>query len=160
VEFYGVESDPNQSNGTVIWLEQRSLNGTFSTIFNDNGNVETRNGSTHWDRIVLGDYCDQGTSVDKIVDLDDVYIANSRARVELANRNTWSGMTHREIQPVTAWSSNSIAIKVNQGSFQIGETAYLFVVDENGVVNSQGYPITIQKAFAPPSAPKGLRIVN
>ena len=49
---------------------------------------------------------------------------------------------------------------MNQGSFQTGDTVYLFVVSENGVVNSNGYPITIQNAVPAPSAPKGLRIVN
>jgi hypothetical protein len=34
---------------------------------------------------------------------------------------------------------------VNQGSFQAGETAYLFVVDADGNVNPTGFPIVIGK---------------
>ena len=90
----------------------------------------------------------------------EVYIDNTQARVEIGNNSTWASCTHREIQISTAWSDSSISISVNKGSFVEGDTVYLFVVDANGNANSQGYPVTIQKAVAPPSAPKGLRIVQ
>ncbi|MCD4791911.1 MAG: T9SS type A sorting domain-containing protein [Bacteroidales bacterium] len=74
---------------------------------------------------------------------DDVFTqAGTQARVELGDNQSWDLCTHREIQIPTAWSNNSITITANQGSFQDDDTAYLFVVDENGTV-SNGYPITI-----------------
>jgi hypothetical protein len=36
---------------------------------------------------------------------------------------------------------------VNQGSFQAGETAYLFVVDSDGNVNPTGFPIVIGNRY-------------
>jgi len=91
--------------------------------------------------------------------MDDIYVDNTLARVMIGNASTLAASTHREMQIPSEWSDSSIRVKVNQGSFAIGDTPYLYVVDENGVMNSSGYPITIQSA-TPPSAPKGLRIVN
>jgi len=92
--------------------------------------------------------------------IDDVYIDNTQARVLIGNASTFAASTHREIQIPSAWSDSSITIKVNQGSFVKDNTAYLYVVDANGAVNSSGYPITIESGAPAPSAPKGLHIVQ
>ena len=81
--------------------------------------------------------------------MDDIYIAKTKARVEIGDNSDWDLCTHREIQPPTAWIDNSITITVNQGSFQDGNTAYLFVVDADGAV-SEGYPITFGAASESP----------
>lgn len=75
--------------------------------------------------------------------LDDVYIDNTQARVEIADNAVWDNCMHREIQIPSAWSDASITFQVNQGSFSNGQTAYLFVVDADGNVNTNGYPIVI-----------------
>jgi hypothetical protein len=75
-----------------------------------------------------------------IVWQDDIYVDNTRARVEIGNASTWDGCTHREIQPATAWTSGEITYTENQGTLPDG-TAYLYVVDPDGVV-SDGYQIT------------------
>jgi len=73
---------------------------------------------------------------------DDIYIDNSWQRIELCDKSNFSQSTHCEIQILKNWSSDSININFNQGSFQGGETVYLFIIDEQGNV-SEGYPITI-----------------
>ena len=73
---------------------------------------------------------------------DDIYINNSWARVEIGDDPDYDSCTHREMQIPTAWSSDSVDITVNQGSFQNGTTAYLFVVDEDGAVNTAGYEVS------------------
>jgi len=75
--------------------------------------------------------------------IDDIYIDNTRSRVEIGNNADYTLCTHREIQIPSAWSANgtSITVTLNTGSFANG-TAYLFVVDSDGNV-SAGYPITI-----------------
>ncbi len=73
---------------------------------------------------------------------DDIYISDTRARVEIGNKETWDECTHREIQVPTTWAEGSIQIKLNKGSFQTGDTAYLFVITENGNV-SDGFEIII-----------------
>jgi len=77
---------------------------------------------------------------------DDIYLDTSWARVMIGDKPTWEQCTHREIQVPTAWSANSITITVNQGAFQNGTKAYLYVVDANGNVNAQVYPIMFGEA--------------
>ncbi len=82
--------------------------------------------------------------------MDDLYIqVGTQARVELGNAPTWSACTVREIQPVVSWHDRSITIDANRGSFGIGETVYLYVVDGNGVV-SKGQPVTLVDKKPPP----------
>lgn len=100
---------------------------------------------------------------------DDIYISidNGQARVELCDASTWSSRKHCEIQYPMSWSNGSISIMLNRGSFNAGNTAYLYVVDAQGNVSNsgQGYSITlgsnIQGASNPaPAPPKNLHIVN
>jgi hypothetical protein len=78
----------------------------------------------------------------------------------IGNARTFNGCTIREIQIPTAWSDNSITVTVNQGVFGSGMTVYLYVVDQNGAVNSTGYPITVGSGISAPSPPTGLKIVQ
>lgn len=73
---------------------------------------------------------------------DELYIDTTRARVEIGNASTWAASTHREIQPVSAWSASSVTFTLNRGSFSPGASAWLFVVTDSGAV-SAGYPITL-----------------
>jgi len=73
---------------------------------------------------------------------DEIYVDTTQSRVEVGNASTWSGCTHREIQIPSAWSSSSITVTVNQGTFADSSGAYLYVVDSDGNVNSSGYSIT------------------
>jgi hypothetical protein len=47
--------------------------------------------------------------------------------------------THREIQIPSAWSDTSITITLNKGSFANFNSAYLYVIDADGNVNTNGY---------------------
>ena len=73
---------------------------------------------------------------------DEVYLDDSWARVEIGNASTWSACSHRETQIPSAWSSSSITVTVNQGTFADSSGAYLYVTDDDGNVNSSGYSIT------------------
>jgi len=75
--------------------------------------------------------------------VDDLYIDNTQARVEIGNNAVWENCTKREIQIPTAWSDGSITFTANQGSFQAGNTVYLYIVDQNGEINISGYPVVI-----------------
>jgi hypothetical protein len=75
--------------------------------------------------------------------VDCLYIDDTRMRVELGDDPVWDNCTERVIQlPHTTWNDTTIDITVKQGLFSDGETAYLFVIDENGDA-SEGYPVTI-----------------
>jgi hypothetical protein len=84
------------------------------------------------------------------VQMDDIYLSTTQARIELGDKSTFSSCTLREIQIPTAWSSSSITFTANQGSFKEGDTVYLYVVDADGNVNANGYPIIIWGGPIPP----------
>lgn len=91
---------------------------------------------------------------------DDVYIDNSLARVEICDSSTWSSRTHCEIQLPTAWAGDKIIINTRLGSFSIGQDIFIYVVDSNGAVNSNGSPFTIVATGAVlPAAPKSVTAV-
>ena len=82
----------------------------------------------------------------------DIYLDYSRARVVLGNAPTLSASTIREVQIPTNWSASSISISANLGRFEVGQTAYLFVVDANGIASGAGFPVPIG-GTAPDTAP-------
>ena len=77
----------------------------------------------------------------------EIYADITQARIEIGDTSTWNTNTHREIQiPHTTWVDDQIQFTVNQGAFNNGDPAFLYVVDSNGVVNTTGYPITFAGA--------------
>lgn len=94
---------------------------------------------------------------------DDVYVATgqyARARVEIGNKSTYNSCTKLSITTPTSWSNTGITTTIRQGSFTSGETAYLYVVNSNGDVNSSGFAVTIGKGngSGPPLPPENLHI--
>ncbi|MFH1380062.1 MAG: hypothetical protein ABII23_07275, partial [bacterium] len=115
-------------------------------------------GDANWQYILIGMYYGNILGIDSSarsakVYYDDVYIDNTQTRVEIGDKQTWNSCTQREIQMPTAWSDTSIAITVNRGSFDQCKTYYLYVVDANGNVNTNGFPIPIVPAADEPPCP-------
>ena len=148
IEVYAEEStspggtfDGTADGNVYVWQQVGGEGNTF-TLTAEQENVATNSSgdSRHWERVCLMEY-NRSSGGSTTTRVDDVYISSSRARVEVGDNATWANCTHREIQLQTAWSTSSITVTVNQGSFSTG-TAYLFVIDENGDA-SAGYEITI-----------------
>jgi len=76
--------------------------------------------------------------------MDDAYVDLTQARVEISEYATWSDTVQhqKEIQIPTTWSDTEITVSANLGQFAPGETAYVYVIDDSGLV-SGGYEITI-----------------
>ena len=64
-----------------------------------------------------------------------------RPATRFSDSPTWSGATHKEVQLPLAWSSTSITVQLNRGSFASLAGKYLYVVDADGKVNSQGFAL-------------------
>ncbi len=103
------------------------------------------------DSVKFGWYLGNGGSTTN-TQFDDVYIDNSWARVELGDNAAYASCTHREIQPITSWSTTSVGVDLNTGSFSTDDTAYLFVVDSDGTA-SAGYPVIIGGETTPGVTP-------
>lgn len=73
----------------------------------------------------------------------DIYYDTTRARVLLGNASTYSACTRREPQRPTVWGASSITATLQLGSFGNSDTAWLYVMDSDGVVNTNGFQVTL-----------------
>jgi hypothetical protein len=144
-------SDTNQSNGTMK-VTRYTDGGTINSQIFKNVKTHLKSGD-NWGYAIWQNYIGNGSGQATIW-FDDVYIQyNTSARVELCNGSQWSGRGKCEIQEPTAWSDNSISAVVNTGSYKNGQEVYIYVIDSNGNVNAQGFPIVIGGSRGTPSTP-------
>ena len=139
-------------NNTTLMNRSTKHPGSWSNLYIENYNHHSSNG--------VNDVPPSGA----YVYYDDVYIDTTWSRVMIGNASTFDSCTHREPLIPTAWSSTSITAYFNQGSFQNGQSVYIFVVDSNGNA-STGKAITIggtenfkEGSVIPPSPPNKLII--
>lgn len=81
---------------------------------------------------------------DYVVELDDVYVDSTLARVELCDVARWSdrpGATC-EIQPESAWGDDRVGVQLNRGALADGD-AYLYVIRPDGAVNEEGLAVRL-----------------
>ena len=129
----------SEIDGTDGQIEIRRIGRTSGEVIDSMYNVTTHttaSANDYYRYLLIGMYYGNlipGTTRDMKYYYDDIYIAGTRQRVEIGNASTFSACTHREIQPATAWSDTGITGTFNRGSFEVGDTVYVFVVDEDGI---------------------------
>jgi len=138
-QFEYKESSVNNFDGEMRWW----FDGKLILDVND---VRTRT-SAHPSSMrpnTVGWYNSHGAGADgnDHFYLDDAYVSNTWARVEIGNSPDYANCTKREIQLPVSWNASDIRVRMNQGSFVAGETAYVFVTNEQGSV-SDGRAIVI-----------------
>jgi len=159
-QFEYSDSDISTPNGVFRWW----FNGKLIV---DKTNVLTRNTTyTSFKRPRIVGFYDSHHATNNDGSnhfyIDDAYIDNTFARVEICSNALWSDKGQSEIQIPVSWSASSIAVNINQGSLADGSTAYLYVIDSAGVSNAVGYPITFGGSLLghddTPSPPSGLMV--
>lgn len=110
-------------------------------------------------RYVDGEYVDfrlghmaQGFTSTAKAWFDDLYIATTKARVELCDKPTWTECRSKEIQIVeeSTWNNSGVSFTLNSGFSNFAGSVYLYVVDKDGVANESGFALT---EFNPIAAP-------
>ncbi len=98
--------------------------------------------------------------------IDSVYMDNTWARVVIGDSAVYDNCSKKlEIQYPLTWSSNTITVKFNPGTFSKGQPAYLYVFDaNNSISNSTKFTIGGSGTGSPspinvPPAPD-LRVAN
>lgn len=133
-QFEYMDSSVGGNDGAIrVWLDGEQ-------VLNDTG-IMTREDFSELKRpCILGFYNSWGDRSTNQNDffIDDAYIDNTWARVEIGDNASYNACIHREIQVPLAWSSESIAVSFNAGSFDTNESLYLFVVNDRGMV-SEGF---------------------
>jgi len=158
--FYG-----HTSAGIIKGWELNS--STARTQIQNQLNVSNLHSHDLWGLVQFPAYARQDSVAKNYY--DDIYVATGAgalARVEIGNNATYSRCTNLSIITPVTWGNNTITATVRQGSFTVGSSAYLFVIDADGAV-SPGYPITIgsggNNSDSVPStisAPTGLKIIT
>jgi hypothetical protein len=148
-----------QSSDGAGGLYQMNASAGYK-IIKTGTNITNQTTGCPWTRLHFPGFERKDTN--SIMYYDDIYVATgtgAMARVEIGNNATYSRCTNLTILTPTLWSDTAITATVRQGSFANGSSAFLFVFDSNGGVNTTGYPITIGGP-PPPAPPSGLRIIN
>jgi hypothetical protein len=163
VEVWVKQSSPSKENGLFqMWVHRPTEGSSVIRLELSDKNYCTRGTQNVWEELEIMSYSAIDNNNKSQAFVDDFYLDNSPARVELGNAPIWNNCTHREIQLPDNWSTNNISIKLNQGTFQDGQKAYLFVVNSNNVA-SQGYEIKIGgsgSSNSSPNPPTGLKILQ
>ncbi len=123
-------SSTNQANGvaTVTRYDGKAVSSASATFKSHVSSGDT------YSYVIFQNYEGNGMGTSSLW-FDDILIQKgSAARVELCDSPTWSSRTHCEVQVPTSWSSGSITVKAQSGSFTSGGSAYLYVVDAAGSV--------------------------
>jgi len=127
----------------IIYNCQEKASGTIMTRDSTDSDYMTMNFVVHGVLANMGSWNPAWSTANNRMWADDVYVDTTWARVMIGDAATWSGCTRKEIQIPSAWSDTSITATFNQGAFSTGASAWLYVVDSAGTVNSAGFPITI-----------------
>lgn len=155
MDVYVEASSAGSRNGTArVTRYDGSTTNNFSA-----GSLGTHQSSGDtYSHVIFQNYIGNGISGNVDIWMDDIYIQNGQARVELCDSSSWSNRGHCEIQIQQAWSDGSVQAKVNTGSFTNGQNLYLYVVDAAGNVNASGYQFAVcDTCMAPPMPPSGIQ---
>lgn len=152
---FGENSGVDRADGRLrLWIDGQLYDDTRTLVTN----VGTDGPAVHKRPFIIGLYDSWPPSDAPVANMfayyADVYVDNTFARVEIGNAPRYDDCTHREIQYPLSWDPGAVSIRINQGAFVTGQTAYVFVVDDSGRVNAAGFPITFgDQTGPPPSAP-------
>jgi hypothetical protein len=91
------------------------------------------------------------------VEVDDVYMDHRFSRVLIGDKPNFSDLESYKLQVPVEWSDNRILIKPGRNGIEFPEAAYLYVVNGNGDVNENGFPLCAS-CVASPNAPPSVRV--
>lgn len=169
---YGVKGESGVNwgsfNGTVndwnlmeIWVDKDS--GSIRTAINgiavhDVNDFTDANASDGLSVYLIGwDPSEQSRYPGMINDFDNIYVSDTRARIEITGNATWRPTDVREIQPISSWSNNRIAFRATGSAASLSD-AFVHVLGSNGSVIASA-PLSCSGAVPKdPTPPSGLSV--
>ena len=148
--MYKQSSVGGTADGSIQLVLDGVVQATFSKIITRSAStdrwikVDFFSGMTNWDT------ANTGFTWEKWV--DDAYLSKTWQRVEVCDTPTWAARTHCEMQLATEWGEGQIKVNYNPGSFASDQIVYVYVSDSSGVVNSDGFKLSM----GAPAAPKNV----
>lgn len=74
--------------------------------------------------------------------LDDIYIGNTQARALVSASSRWSTSIQTEVLPIKSWTANKIETEAISGYLRLNNQVYIYVVDKDGNVNTNGFKVS------------------
>ena len=152
---------PNQWNMMEIWADAASgrlITSINGSVTHDLADFVAYNTSEGLKVKLLGfDSSISSLYPSMITELDNIYIASTRARVELSDSAVWDPSSMREILAVERWSQSQVNVEIRQGRIASLNNAYLYVINANNEP-SAAYKLSCDVAStpSPPKAPPAL----
>ncbi len=79
---------------------------------------------------------------DMIFGVDDIYISESRARIEISNSETWQEGMVSEISTPTSWTNEKISFRLDPKFISSDQPIFIYVYNSNGEVNTKGLAVS------------------
>ncbi len=134
---YQVASGQGAEDGYLrVWFDGELAGETATASWcRDDLNDRIVNDGFVYNTTVLRNYiqwsqCD--SRPDTIRHDNTVYQIGTWARVAIGDASTWAACSMREYQPIAAWDNGQISFTVNQGGFDNGDRAWIYVIDDDG----------------------------
>ncbi len=149
-EGYMRLGDLNEANGGFfVHLDSSPVDASVSStapncpgrLMTSQENIVTNTGGGRFRGVTLPFYRGGSPGGDYIYFIDDHYVDNTRARVEISDQPKWSNQGINVLQIPVEWNSEIISMRVNLGRFVPAQPLYLYVIDRHGNVNENGYPV-------------------
>ena len=146
-------SSPTQSDG-IFWARTTRVSDGLVQEQRFNSVKNYADGEVNRYRYIvfqnyMGNDAYQGTPGPTKVWIDDLYVSQSQARVELCAAASWALCRNKEIQQPLTWSGSQITVRVNRGALPSLTGAFVYVVDSTGAANAVGIPLLATKAPDP-----------
>lgn len=140
--YFRPSSQPSASDGEFWVRTTRTSDGSVQTERKTNLRTYQDGESNRYRYVVFQNYMGNGDyELRTKLWMDDIYVSQTQARVELCAASTWAACTKREIQPPVSWTGNRISVKLNKGGLANLAGTYLYVVDSTGAANANGIPL-------------------
>lgn len=82
-----------------------------------------------------------GAQPGSIVYYDSLYIDDTWHRVMICRSRQWAECAQPEVQIPTSWDDGQITVQLNFGGLSRTSSLFLYVFDENGVPNAEGFAL-------------------
>jgi hypothetical protein len=156
-EWYLADIEPQEWNFMEVFLDghqgtvEARVNGRleFSASFGDDKNLEGLLSPT----IALLGFNGK-TQVHQTVEIDDIYMDHRFSRIVIGASSKFSELSGYDLQVPIEWSPTKISAIVNMGAMSLAEDSYVYIVNEQGEVNENGYRICL----GCPSYPSSLTV--
>ena len=133
-ELYNLHSTPGVADGEVY-----ARVGGYDK-YDTTAQTLASGQSNSIDSILLGLMTSDDGDPSAHIYIDDVYVDNTKSRVEICESSTWSLSIKCNPQPAVTWSATSITVTINDSN--LAGDLYIFVQDSNGDMNTTGELLT------------------